>query len=247
MFGDSGNNGYSQMNWLVRALLSLVFALLCAGLVQAGDFEDGAAAYKRRDYATALAKWRSAAQQGNRDAHTVIGLMYWEGKGVAQDYTEAVRWYQLAAQQGEVEAQYYLGFVYDEGQGVAQDYKEAMRWYKLAALQGSAMAQGNLGLMYDKGKGVEQDYKEAVRWYKSAARQDLSTAQYNLGLMYHNGKGVLQDYVLAHMWFNIAAVGGDGGIVKGRDALARKMTAQQIEQAQRMARECMSSKFLKCD
>jgi len=49
------------------------------------------------------------------------------------------------------------------------------------------------------------------------------------------------------MWFNIAAVGGNKDSVKNRDITASKMTAQQIEQAQRMARECMSSNFTKCD
>jgi hypothetical protein len=49
------------------------------------------------------------------------------------------------------------------------------------------------------------------------------------------------------MWFNIAAVGGDKDSVKNRDIVASKMTPQQIEQAQRMARECMNSNFKKCD
>ena len=65
--------------------------------------------------------------------------------------------------------------------------------------------------------------------------------------MYANGQGVLQDYVRAHMWFNIVAAGGDNDSTKNRDTMARMMTAQQLEQAQRMARECMNSNFKKCD
>jgi hypothetical protein len=49
------------------------------------------------------------------------------------------------------------------------------------------------------------------------------------------------------MWSNIAAVSGDKDRVTNRDLAASKMTAQQIEQAQRMARECMASNFTKCD
>jgi TPR repeat protein len=122
-----------------------------------------------------------------------------------------------------------------------------VRWYQKAAQQGDAAAQGNLGRMYEKGQGVAQDYKEAVRLYRLAAKQNNYKAQANLGAMYYAGKGVLQDYVRAHMWFNIAAVGGDIDSAKNRDVLARTMTPQQVEQAQRMARECMSSNFTKCD
>jgi len=61
------------------------------------------------------------------------------------------------------------------------------------------------------------------------------------------GTGVLQDYVQAHMWFNIAAADGDSKSAKYRDVLGRKMSSQQVEQAQHMARECMSSNFTKCD
>jgi len=194
----------------MRRLL-IVFALLFAQTVWSGDLEDGWAALERKDYATALAKFRSAALQGNDVAQYNFGVMYNEGKGVAQDYKEAVRWFQLAAQQGLAQAQY------------------------------------NLASKYRKGEGIAQDYKEAVRWYELAARQGHSDAKNNLGVMYINGQGVLQDHVKAHMWFNIAAIIGDKNSVKNRDLAASKMSPQQIEQAQRMARECMASNFTKCD
>ncbi|NCZ99975.1 MAG: sel1 repeat family protein [Betaproteobacteria bacterium] len=100
---------------------------------------------------------------------------------------------------------------------------------------------------FEDGKGVAQDYKEAVRWYQLAAKQGKAQAQNNLGRMYGLGKGVLQDYTRAHMWLNIAAITGKKNRVEGRDLVASKMTAQQIEQAQRMARECMASNYAKCD
>ena len=164
-----------------------------------------------------------------------------------QNYTTALTKFRNAAQQGDSWAQFNLGLMYFKGQGVAQDYKEAVRFFQLAALQDNAEAQSNLGVMYNEGRGVAQDYKEAAYWYKLAAKQNKDRAQFNLALLYYAGKGVLQDYVRAHMWFNIAAVGGDSDSAKNRDVLARTMTAQQIEQAQRMARECMNSDFTKCD
>ena len=37
------------------------------------DYEDGIAAYERKDYATVLIKFRSAALQGNATAQTILG------------------------------------------------------------------------------------------------------------------------------------------------------------------------------
>ena len=131
--------------------------------------------------------------------------------------------------------------MYDKGQGVPQDYAEAVKWYRKAADQGNAPAQSNLGLMYDKGQGVPQDYAEAVKWFRKAAEQGDAPAQSNLGWMYEEGQGVPQDYVEAHLWFNLASArvaGADHAkYVKARDAVAAKMTAQQIAEAQRRARQ----------
>jgi TPR repeat protein len=138
---------------------------------------------------------------------------------------------------------------YEDGVAAIErkDYATAFVKFRSAALQGDAVAQYNVAIMYRKGEGVAQDYKEAVRWWRVAALQGFDHAQRDLGAMYWNGQGIAQDYVRAHMWFNIAAINGDKDSVKNRDIAARKMTPQQIEQAQRMARECMASNFTKCD
>ena len=122
-----------------------------------------------------------------------------------------------------------------------------MRWYKLAAAQGLASAQYNLGFMYSNGQGVIQDYAEAVRLYKLSAAQGDASAQFNLGLMYAQGQGVLQNNVQAHMWFNIAAVKGDKAAVKNREFFENKMTAEQIAQAQKLAKECQARNYKNCD
>ena len=47
---------------------------------------------------------RVAAERGNAHAQVELGLMYAEGRGVAQDDAEAVRWYRSVADQGLGEA-----------------------------------------------------------------------------------------------------------------------------------------------
>ena len=111
-----------------------------------------------------------------------------------------------------------------------------MKWYRLAADQGDASAQHNLAVMYDNGQGVTQDYAQAVKWYRLAADQGYASAQSNLGVMYSNGQGVPQDYVQAHKWYNLAAAQGDADGAKNRDLVAKRMTPQQIERAQELAR-----------
>jgi len=107
--------------------------------------------------------------------------------------------------------------------------------------KGHAGAQYNLGFMYANSQGVPQDDAEAVRWYRLAADQGIARAQSNLGLLYENGEGVPQDYVQAHMWTNLAVAQSSGEDrdrrERNRDIIAAKMTAEQVAEAQRLARE----------
>ena len=150
-----------------------------------------------------------AAKQGDTNAQSRLGYMYYNGENVAQNYGEAMMWFRLAAKQGDADAQHNLGYMYYNGEGVIQDCGEAAMWYRLAAKQGNASAQRNLGLMYHRGYGVVQDYEEAARWYQKAAEQGDASAQLRLGYMYYSGEGVTKDYGEAAMWFRLAAKQGN--------------------------------------
>ena len=122
---------------ILRGLLIAITTLsVSSGVVFAATFEDGLAAAQRGNYAIALQLWRPLAEQGNAEAQYELGVMYFEGQGVAEDFKEAAKWYQLAAEQGNAAAQFSIGFMYAKGQGVAQDFKEAVKWYLLSAEQG---------------------------------------------------------------------------------------------------------------
>jgi hypothetical protein len=174
-----------------------------------------------------------------------------------RDYAAAVRLCRSLAEQGDAKAQSALGFMYADGEGVQKDYAASAKWYRKAAEQGYARAQSALGFMYANGEGVQKDYAEAVQWYRKAAEQGDIFGQSLLGFMYELGQGVLQDYVLAHMWFNLAAAQRradlDGYVAVDpiedakinadmRDEVAKKMTPDQIAEAQRLAREWKPTK-----
>ena len=182
-----------------------------AEAVQKDDADAAEAALFKKDYVTALNKFKSAALKNDAYGQFQVGNMYFNGQGVVQDYAEALRWYKLAAAQGYVGAQHNLGNMYYKGLGVVQEYAEAARWFKLAAAQGYVGAQYNLGIGYNAGQGVVQDNSEAVRWFKLAAAQGHAGAQYNLGISYDKGQGVVQNYAEAVSWYKLAAAQGHAG------------------------------------
>lgn len=94
----------------MKRSVAIFFALsVWAGGAVSGPFEDGVAAYNRKDYAAASALFKPLAEQGNAPAQYSLGLMYRNGRGVPKDDQQAVFWYRKAADQGNADAQYNLG------------------------------------------------------------------------------------------------------------------------------------------
>ena len=159
-----------------------------------------------------------------------------------RDYAVALRLVRPMAEQGDSRAQSLMGLIYFEGHGVQRDEAEAMKWYRRAADQGNTDAQLEIGDMYHEGRGVAQDYSEAARWYRLAADRGNAPAQYNLGISYARGTGAPQDNIVAYMWFNLAAARFTSSVsrvraVRNRDAVARKMSPQEIARARALAHE----------
>ena len=81
------------------------------------------------------------------------------------------------------------------------------------------------------------DFALDVDRWRPLAEQGNARAQYKLGVMYANGRGAKRDYIEAYKWLNIAGAQGDEKAIKGRDAVARRMSSEQVETAQNLARE----------
>ncbi len=163
-----------------KIAIGLVAVALFTGVVtaHAANFSEGANAYRRGDYATAVRIYLQLANQGHTHAQNNLGLMYEKGHGVRQNHAEAVMWYRKAANQGSLGGQINLGNMYERGQGVTRDYAEAVRWYSKAAHRGSVAAQARLGFLYSKGgQGVMQDYVQAHMWYSLAVAKDDEIAR----------------------------------------------------------------------
>ena len=187
------------------------------------------------NFTEALRWFRKAADAGNADAEDALGFLYDSGQGVPENHVEAVRWYRKAAAQGNPDAEFNLASLYDTGQGVPQDHAGAVHWYRRAASHGDADAQFNLGVICDEA----HNYTEAARWYREAAIHGMPVAETALAKLYEDGRGVPRDYVAAYLWMNLAVATSHGQAQEtysaGRDALAGKMTAAQLAQAQKKA------------
>jgi len=69
------------------------------------------------------------------------------------------------------------------------------------------------------------------------AQAGSADALFELGMLYATGRDVAADLVTAHKWFNLAAARGNREALAHRVELAREMSADQIAEAQRLARE----------
>ncbi|MBW8785130.1 MAG: hypothetical protein JF593_10935 [Novosphingobium sp.] len=75
----------------------------------------------------------------------------------------------------------------------------------------------------------------------AAAQGDVS-AYYDLGIAFSTGShGIGSDLIEAHKWFNLAAVGGHGEAQLCRADIAEEMTAREIAEAQRRARQWIAA------
>jgi hypothetical protein len=166
------------------------------------------AAYQKGDHACALRLAQPLAEKGDARAQSLLGLIYYVGRGAARDDAAALRWVRLAADQGDAAAQFRLGLMYSEGHGVPQDQAEAADWYRRAADQRHPQAQYNLGLLYAVGEGVGEDHLIAHMWFN-----------------------------LAGVHFPPSETLNRNAAIRNRDLMAGKLSRDALAQAQKLARE----------
>lgn len=129
--------------------IQLAFWVLVCLLSQTvhADFSTGMQAYNAHDYVNAMTLLKPEAENGNRIAQNIVGVMCMNGLGVQQDDSEAMSWYRRSADQGYAVAQTNVGFLYQYGRGVVSDPGEAKHWYELAVAQGDQRAASFLQVL----------------------------------------------------------------------------------------------------
>lgn len=154
---------------------AMVLGLMAAlfGSRAEADTRAGIEAYRRGDYARALAELERGAKRGDAQAFYNLGVLYAEGRAVPADRAKAVAMYKRGAERGSVLAAYNLAQAYRKGEGTPVDFAQAARWYEFAAKRGDYRAGNELGILYVEGKGVKADMVEGFAWIYTGTHMDI--------------------------------------------------------------------------
>ena len=172
-------------------------------------YDAGREAYRRGDYATAMATWQPLATAGFTAAETAVGVLFDRGLGTQADAAAATKWFRRAAISGDAAARTNLALMHLQGLGAERDDEQALTWLRRAVDQRHPRAEYVMGLMLMSGQGVDADPAAAVAMYRRAALQGVAEAQYNLAVAYDTGVGVpAKNPVTAARWYRQAALGG---------------------------------------
>ena len=141
-------------------------------------------------------EWFSkAAAQGSKEACDFLGILEYEGRGVAEDAQAAMAHWRTAADAGIADAQFRLGMALARRSG---SMHEAVDWLVKAARPGDKTgepaAATALGNIYAKGAdGVEKNLEESAKWYAQAAAAGEPRAQMVYAVMLLTGEPVPKD------------------------------------------------------
>jgi hypothetical protein len=165
------------MNYKHLVLGGLLFATAPQLLAQ--SVAAGIDAWRKQDYAGAVAIWRPLAEKGDADAAFNLGQAYRLGRGVTLNLSAAQTWFERAARQGHVDAQTTLGLLlFQNGNQTA-----GLRWLKGAAERGDARAMLIYGTALFNGDGIAQDPVLGYAYVSRAAAQGLAPAKQTLEQM----------------------------------------------------------------
>jgi TPR repeat protein len=175
--------------------------------------------FKRYDEAHAYAL-KSLKGDTNGDAHYLLGLMAYTGRGRPKDIKESLRLHQQAARLGNADAMFELYVFSMNGIG---DRETAAIFLQEAAKLEQPRAMANLGVYYATGGlGFPKDLEESVKWYRRAADKGHAQATATLGLMTLRGEGTPKDAAAAEALFERAdELGFDVGTYLRKNGIER--------------------------
>ncbi len=203
----------------------VIFLLLMSGIVVAQSKPDDIHALLFREN---LEK----AERGNLQAQESVAFAYMYGLGIPRDDDAAIRWYEKAALRGSALAMNELGGLFEQ----RKDYARAFEWYSRASEKRHPFAVFRLGMMYEQGWQVAKDGTKAIRLFEDAAWLGSPDAQHYLGLLYFQGQLVPKNSAWSYAWLNLAA-SKNPAYAKARDLVEKRLTPEQLAEAQRLSIE----------
>lgn len=154
-----------------------------------------------KDYAKAEEYLTPFAENGNKDAAAVLGLIY----QALNDKKKEMYWVEKAALKGDLNSQLTLAKAYENGEGVKKDYKMAVELYEKAAENGNVDAIKKVALAYGYGNGVKKDLEKAQIYHMMLDTQTAAKLAYDVFW----GIGIKKNKKLGLLFFYQAGYKGD--------------------------------------
>lgn len=185
----------------------------------------GLDAFERADWKRSRRMLEDALQDDPRPSGFYhLGLLYWRGLGGAVDKPTAVKCFARAADDAHAGAETALGIALRSGAGVGKDVEQARTLFRSAAGAQDCEAMVQLATL------SEPD--DARRWLLRAAERGYAPA-----MLYLSDMLMRHDPVEALSWlYASVALSGDDAARKRAAALAKEMSAAEIDAAQKAGR-----------
>jgi hypothetical protein len=142
-------------------------------------YNAGMNAYSSGKYEEAV-KWLKQAEDDPR-CYYALGVIYYNGQGVARDFKQSTYYYALAADAGILPAQVSAGFAYANAMGVPEDFERAAHYLKMAVEQNDEAAKITLAEIYARGEagGTRDEAAKLLREVLAINPSEEATDVYN--------------------------------------------------------------------
>ena len=138
------------------------------------------AAYKNKDFGTALEIWQEEAKLKNDQAMANLGLMYLKGEGVDKDYSKAKQWFEEASKYDNDSANFNLALMYQTKIGVEEDIEKAKDYFRRAVAKNHTQASFRLALILLQDRTKIDEVKEGFECMLKAAKNGHTMATIQL-------------------------------------------------------------------
>ena len=199
-----------------------LFSFVVAPCSAYAAYHDAKFAFANHDYQGAFDSCIEDARSGDADCENAIGVLYLEGKSVAQSTRTAIQWFKRAADKDHAASQFNLGLAYARDQPGFRNFSKSAEAILKAAENGHVHAQLLIGNYFAEGMGVPIDNQKAFNWWKVAAERNSAMAQNNLGWAFLHGIGTEKNVEIANQWFEKA-------INQSNDLNARELATKNSE------------------
>jgi TPR repeat protein len=181
---------------------------------------------------------RKAADQGQSYSLVKLAGLYREGVGESRNEKDQPIQLLLRAAEADFKDAYEpLIARYRRGVGTDRDLIIASEWYCRAARSNSRyrpLKSKVLDLTPAKARQTDP-FSVALSLYLKAVKLNDPDAATRIGGMYAAGRDVQQSPAKAWQWFNLAIQRGSSEAAKGRDAVEKRMTSNEIAEARQRA------------